>query len=206
MIQLWEVLGRACVEDGYMRKLLGNGNDVIHSDNAQHDEAFQARLATTLGMPHLSRAELTELFRLLKSRLFLQSAAALGEIVKRYLHEAKPSQQLLQVLGLSTIDTTFRADVSRNAAQVSGKYKFPLAEPELTAFANVLHDDEAETQYHILHLHWSPPDCICGLSFSEKYEHPLEGGTRDVLPGRSAPEKVLEELQRPHGMSHATQS
>jgi hypothetical protein len=196
MIQLWEVLGRTCVEDGYVNNLLGAGNEVIVSPRAQHDQAFQTR-AQNVGMPYLSRAELTEMFRLLKSRVFLQFAAALGTIVRRHLQAAAvpaPSQQLLQILGLSTIDTTFRSDVSANTGDLNAKYRFPLAGPELTAFANVLQDAEADHTYHILHLHWSPPDCICGLSFSEPYQHPLEGGTRDVPPGLDAPQAVLDAL------------
>jgi hypothetical protein len=188
MIQLWEMLGRICAENGYVNSLLEHPPSAIQSNRKEHDQGFQDRVAQA-GYRRMSRAELTEAYRLLKSQIFLDAAMKVGNIIRRFF--PNPSKEEYQVLGLSTIDTTLQQDVKKDGGNLVN-YGFPAASGQV--LRNLLNDSEAEELFHILHLHWSPPDCICGLSFSDKYKHPLEGGTRDVLPGKPAPGAVLPAL------------
>ena len=187
MIQLWEVLGRTCVEDGYMEKILGTGGEPILSDRAEHDNAFQQRMANEGGQPHLSRAELTEMYRLLKSRLFLDAAKTLRQIMAASQAVPQWSLELLRAVGLATIDTTFRRDISADVTQANTVYRFALTPQDATALRELVHHPAAPQTFDVLHFHWSPPDCICGLSFSEVYKHPLEGATKDVPSGADGP-------------------
>ena len=207
MIQLWELLGRTCVQPEYLERLL-DGDEPIRSEHPEHDPCFQTRLRDKLRQPHLSRAELTELYRLLKSRVFLKYVGKLQAIVREKLSAAgvprEPSAELLRVIGLSTIDTGFRKDVTENGAKLYSEYRFSLSPPELRVVFDLFQDPEAGEAYHAIHAHWSPPDCICGLSFSKEYRHPLEGGTLDVKYGKT-PKRVEEALNHPPETRYAAE-
>jgi hypothetical protein len=173
MLVLWEVMGKAMLDGGFLDGLLGGSYKTIRLNEKELYERL-------LGDGHrLSRLEREDLTMWLKDELFvgmmreLVDAWTTGRIAKNYPNDLENPSEFHAAAALSLLDDQFRQffqTQNKNPDQLRDQFQFELTQQEIEWIARFLEIPKVVTSFlAIKRLYW---DSSCYEAMT-----PILGGT-----------------------------